>query len=239
MNKTVLSIFTVLTIFIFGVSSPAYSQIGEVFFNPDSSSVTAGDTFVVTIEVDENLQDIHCFKLRIDFDRDAVTLIDVTEGPLLQASGGTYLFVTDTMGAYDLANCLLGAGLYADGPGTLATLQFQANTSRGISELVFLQSIFQDSNLDTLEVASIDGLIDIKVLYTCGDANSDSAVNVSDAVYIINYVFIGGDVPDPIESADANCDGSANVSDAVWIINYVFIGGNDPCDSNGDGSPDC
>jgi len=38
---------------------------------------------------------------------------------------------------------------------------------------------------------------------------------------------------------DVNCDGDCNVSDAVWIINYVFVGGNIPCDTNGDGVPDC
>jgi hypothetical protein len=75
--------------------------------------------------------------------------------------------------------------------------------------------------------------------YICGDANSDGSVNVSDAVYIINYVFIGGDPPDPMESGNANCDGSVNVSDAVYIINYVFVGGNAPCDTDGDGTPDC
>jgi hypothetical protein len=75
--------------------------------------------------------------------------------------------------------------------------------------------------------------------YICGDANSDETVNVSDGVFIINYVFAGGEAPDPIESGDANCDGTCNVSDAVWIINYVFTGGNEPCDSDGDGEPDC
>jgi len=75
--------------------------------------------------------------------------------------------------------------------------------------------------------------------FTCGDANSDEAVNVSDAVYIINYVFAGGDPPDPLAAADSNCDAAVNVSDAVWIINYVFTGGNDLCDSDGDGIPDC
>jgi hypothetical protein len=75
--------------------------------------------------------------------------------------------------------------------------------------------------------------------YMCGDANGDLTVNVSDAVHIINYVFVGGTAPDPLESGDANCDQTVNVSDAVWIINYVFIGGNLPCDQDGDGSPDC
>jgi hypothetical protein len=77
------------------------------------------------------------------------------------------------------------------------------------------------------------------LIYKCGDANADENVNVSDAVWIVNYVFIGGDQPDPLESGDANCDGSVNVSDAVWIVNYVFIGGNSPCDPNNDGVPDC
>jgi hypothetical protein len=75
--------------------------------------------------------------------------------------------------------------------------------------------------------------------YMCGDANKDKTVNVSDAVWIINYVFAGGDPPVPLESGDANCDGYSNISDAVWILNFVFIGGNQPCDTDGDGQPDC
>jgi len=75
--------------------------------------------------------------------------------------------------------------------------------------------------------------------FICGDANADEDVNVSDAVCIINYVFAGGDPPDPIRSGDVNCDTEVNISDAVWIINYVFVGGNQPCDTNGDSIPDC
>ena len=60
--------------------------------------------------------------------------------------------------------------------------------------------------------------------YLCGDANADSRVNVSDAVFIVNYVFSGGNVPNPLESGDANMDGKVNVSDAVAIVNYVFNG---------------
>lgn len=75
--------------------------------------------------------------------------------------------------------------------------------------------------------------------YICGDANSDDGVNVSDAVYIINFVFVGGAAPNPYEAGNANCDSGVNVSDAVYIINYIFVGGSSPCDTNGDGIPDC
>jgi hypothetical protein len=68
--------------------------------------------------------------------------------------------------------------------------------------------------------------------YTCGDANGDNEVNIGDAVSIINYVFKGGDPPDPLCEGDANGDGDCNVADAVYLIYYVFSGGPAP-------APDC
>jgi len=65
-------------------------------------------------------------------------------------------------------------------------------------------------------------------VYDAGDANSDGAVNVGDAVFIINYVFKGGQAPSPVECGNANCDAAVNVGDAVFIINYVFKGGAAP-----------
>lgn len=61
-----------------------------------------------------------------------------------------------------------------------------------------------------------------------GDANGDWTVNVGDAVYIINYVFKGGDTPQIPRQADANADASIDAGDAVYLINYIFKGGDDP-----------
>jgi len=99
----------------------------------------------------------------------------------------------------------------------------------------FLGSIYGFEHLYTPGTGKITVGIDA----LCGDANADEAVNISDAVSIINYVFVGGNPPDPIQVGDVNCDGSCNVSDAVWIINYVFVGGDEPCDIDGDSIPDC
>ena len=65
----------------------------------------------------------------------------------------------------------------------------------------------------------------------CGDANFDDKVNVSDAVYVINYVFSSGTPPLPVLACgDSNTDGKVNVSDAVHLINFVFSGGSAPGD---------
>ncbi|GEM_PF-3814155 len=66
--------------------------------------------------------------------------------------------------------------------------------------------------------------------YKAGDASGDGTVNISDAVYLIAYIFAGGDPPDPMVAGDANCDGPVNISDAVYLIAYIFAGGSAPCE---------
>jgi hypothetical protein len=41
-----------------------------------------------------------------------------------------------------------------------------------------------------------------------GDVNGDGVINVSDVVYLINYLFINGPVPPPLQAGDTNCDGT-------------------------------
>ena len=65
--------------------------------------------------------------------------------------------------------------------------------------------------------------------YICGDANEDGAVNLADAIFIINYAFRSGPSPDPVPAGDPNCDNAINVGDVVHIVNYVFKGGPEPC----------
>jgi hypothetical protein len=67
-------------------------------------------------------------------------------------------------------------------------------------------------------------------IFLAGDANSDEVVNSADVVYLINYLFIGGPVPIPLESGDCNLDGVVNSADVVYLINYLFIGGPPPCE---------
>ena len=61
--------------------------------------------------------------------------------------------------------------------------------------------------------------------YVAGDANNDHQVNVSDAVYLIGYIFAGGQAPVDVCLGDANGDATVNISDAVTLIGYIFGGG--------------
>lgn len=75
--------------------------------------------------------------------------------------------------------------------------------------------------------------------YICGDADASGAVDIDDVVYLLNYIFVDGPAPVPLESGDANCSGDIDIDDVVYLISYIFAGGPAPCDPDGNEVPDC
>ena len=65
--------------------------------------------------------------------------------------------------------------------------------------------------------------------YICGDADGEGTVNISDAVFLVNYIFADGAAPSPLASGDADCDQEIDIADVVYLVNYIFAGGPAPC----------
>ena len=62
-----------------------------------------------------------------------------------------------------------------------------------------------------------------------GDANNDGSINITDMVFIVNYIFRHGNPPWPNRLlADANCDCAVNISDAYFLNAYIFAHGPAP-----------
>jgi len=136
-----------------------HAQTGKVFLNPDTTRVSPTDTFQVKIEVDNNVKVIHCYKVSVQFDTTLVRLTDVVEGPLMQQHGTTFFFWNYKQGSYDVLSCILGYGLYADGPGVLATMRFRGMGRAGTTPLIFTTVEFQDTALHYMSVNHRDGAI--------------------------------------------------------------------------------
>lgn len=66
-------------------------------------------------------------------------------------------------------------------------------------------------------------------LFICGDADNSGTVTISDAVYLISYIFAGGPTPNPLGTGDSDCNGYISISDAVYLITHIFSGGPAPC----------
>jgi hypothetical protein len=60
------------------------------------------------------------------------------------------------------------------------------------------------------------------------DPNDDGTCNITDGIYILNFLFLGGPAPTCRESADANNDKAVNITDGIYVLNYLFLGGPAP-----------
>ncbi|HLU50424.1 MAG TPA: hypothetical protein VK116_20145, partial [Planctomycetota bacterium] len=76
-------------------------------------------------------------------------------------------------------------------------------------------------------------------LQRIGDANQDSAVDLSDPIELLRRLFLGVASPLPCEGddlssggnrvlLDPNGDERVDLSDAVYLLDYLFLGGTPP-----------
>jgi hypothetical protein len=61
-----------------------------------------------------------------------------------------------------------------------------------------------------------------------GDADANGAVNITDGIFILNFLFLGGPSPGCLDSADGDDDGSVSITDGIYILNFLFLGGPGP-----------
>ncbi len=90
------------------------------------------------------------------------------------------------------------------------------------------QDEFRFARRDTVFARILNFFGDGGAVYVYGDANSDGAVNVGDAAYLVNYIFKSGPLPIPEMAGEANGDCVINIGDIVYIIAYIFKSGPPP-----------
>jgi hypothetical protein len=72
------------------------------------------------------------------------------------------------------------------------------------------------------------GRLPPSAVFKRGDSNTDGSINLTDPVYTLNYLFLGGPAPTCEDAADADDSGQLNLTDAVYTLNYLFLGGLPP-----------
>lgn len=93
--------------------------------------------------------------------------------------------------------------------------------------------------VDTLHVWLYNGSLTIlpPLEGICGDINGNmnEVIDISDLVFLIDYMFMDGPEPEPLWVADLQCSGDLiDIADLVFLIDFMFVEGPAPCDH-----PDC
>jgi hypothetical protein len=84
-----------------------------------------------------------------------------------------------------------------------------------------------------------------EVVFRRGDADASGGIELTDAIAVLSFLFLGGSASGCSESADADDNGSLELTDGVFILIYLFSGGAPPpdpgpvdCGPDGEDSPD-
>ena len=55
-----------------------------------------------------------------------------------------------------------------------------------------------------------------------GDINDDGSMDISDLVYLVDYMFGNGPEPPVMSSADCNDDGIVDIADLICFVDWWF-----------------
>lgn len=61
-----------------------------------------------------------------------------------------------------------------------------------------------------------------------GDVDGSESVDITDAIRLLNYLFLGSEAPPCLDAADVMDVGRVDISGAISLLNYLFLGGSQP-----------
>ena len=82
-----------------------------------------------------------------------------------------------------------------------------------------------DSDCEAEEVCQV---VPVGPLFVRADADDNGAVQLTDGIFILNFLFIGGAAPTCGDAADADDNGALQLTDGIFILNFLFLGGASP-----------
>ena len=95
-------------------------------------------------------------------------------------------------------------------------------SAAAVALLWFVQSVF-GVNLYARVVTTPAPKVEVR------DITGDGIFDVSDLLYLTNYLYKGGPQPRPLQNANVNCDGTINIADLIYLVNYIYKAGPPPC----------
>jgi hypothetical protein len=114
-----------------------------------------------------------------------------------------------------------------DLPGISTSFDWRLPANAGIGDVrvrvIARDGRFQNSATDSGPFSILSG-----AMFHRGDPDGSGTADLTDAIFILEHLFLSGPAPGCLESADAQNDGLVDLSDAIAILLYLFSGGAPP-----------
>lgn len=204
----------------------------------------------ISVFMDHVEQDVYGFSFGVLHDNAVVNLTGITEGAQTASADFFGVDIDPANGDGGTVGCVLslsgGPSSFIPSGSDSEIAVFSYSTAGGAvtddsSALTFTDTLqvapgappvlLQVSvGIEGIEPDVDNGLITVTGgtvgdVFTRGDVNDDSAIDVSDTVYLLNFLFVSGPALNCDKAGDVNDDGTLDVSDSVYLLNFLFVSG--------------
>ena len=223
----------------------AWGQNPDYTFSVGSGTTAEGGSFTAAVTLDSTGENIQGWSFGICFDTALASVTNLSLGATAQTVNAgdppdfEMLNVEPDGWTMGVVICLTACNILPPGNGyELAVGSYDALAPVGtdidlcpcgtigtpvINAVVVVngQSLPPILNCGTFNVAALTDFVR-------ADTNDDGFLDISDGIWLLNYLFQGGPLKPCVAAADANSDGAIDTADAVYAIVYYFAGGTPP-----------
>ncbi len=72
---------------------------------------------------------------------------------------------------------------------------------------------------------SIVTSVEAEFFFLRGEVNRDGIVDISDAIFLLRWLFLSSADVSSVQAADVNADGDNDIADPIYLLDYLFVGG--------------
>jgi hypothetical protein len=201
---------------------------------PGEAVTSAGRTFTGTSQASPHAAAVACLVRELSEALSPVEILEVLQAgatPVLDTVTGLTFPRVDALGAITL---LQAPDCNANGTPDLIDLR------RGASQDCNLNGIPDECDITAGAAdANGDGVPDAcqGTPFHRGDPNTSGNSDLSDAIFVLNYLFANGEFPSCNESADTDNNGVINLTDCVGLLEFLFRQGLAPANPGPPGNP--
>lgn len=124
--------------------------------------------------------------------------------------------------AHRLLNIRYGAGP-AGSPGEAYPVRYTGTLGDPPVQVLFVVDGFEVTPATRAGWVSLPG-----TRYIRGDADENGTLEMTDAINLLGWLFLGGEEPLCMDAANANGSSDVNIADPVYILQFLYAGGPPP-----------
>ena len=151
--------------------------------------------------------------------------LKTASAPAISPDGGTFTAATDVSlsgaAGEEIRYTLDGTDPSPDS--ALYTAAFSLTGSATVKARAFAGG----KNPSPVAAASFTVNIPPPELFIRGDATLDGVLDISDAVAVLNFLYLGGSLSCE-DAADFDANGSLDITDPIGIVTFLYLGGDPP-----------